>query len=114
MKSNIRIKVEFLAGTSIEQAVIEAVRKAASWQVAYIDFDFNSVRMAISENTSVIGAVDKYHEALRSGKNHKEEEPIDPNKFPPKKNGACKNIVNGVCKQHNLFCGFPKCDEVAE
>lgn len=71
MKSNICINVEFLAGTSIEQAIIEAKDKAASWQVAYISFNFNGVKMSIKENTSAIEAVDKFHEQLQSKEEHK-------------------------------------------
>jgi len=35
MNSNICINVEFLAGTSIEQAVIEAKEKAIIWQISW-------------------------------------------------------------------------------
>lgn len=71
MKSNICISVEFLAGTSIEQAILEAKDKTTSWQVAYIQFNFNGVKMSIRENTSVIEAVNKFHEQLQSKKEHK-------------------------------------------
>jgi hypothetical protein len=71
MKSNMSVAVKFLAGTSIEQAVEEAKIKASDWSVAYITFDFNGVKMNIRSNTSLIEAVDKFHEELQSGKDHK-------------------------------------------
>jgi len=71
VKSNICIDVEFLAGASIEQAVIEAKDKAAAWKVAYVKFDFNGVKMSIRENTSVDKAVDNFHEVMRSGAEYK-------------------------------------------
>lgn len=72
MKSNICINVEFLAGTSIEQAVIEAKDKAILWQVAYVKFDFNGVKMSIRSSSSVIEAVDRFHQEIKkSSKEHK-------------------------------------------
>lgn len=71
MKSNICVNVEFLAGTSIEQAVNEAIQKSILWQVAYVKFNFNGVRMSIKQTTNLIEAVDKFHEALKSVKEHK-------------------------------------------
>ena len=53
MKSNITIKVEFLAGTEVEKAVAEAKQKAELWQVAYINFDFNGVSFSIGANADV-------------------------------------------------------------
>lgn len=71
MKSNMSVAVKFLAGTSIEQAVEEAKIKASDWSVAYITFDFNGVKMNIRQDTSIIEAIDKFHEELQSGKDHK-------------------------------------------
>jgi hypothetical protein len=53
MKSNITIKVEFLAGTEIEKAVTEAKQKAELWQVAYVAFKFNGVSFSIGANADV-------------------------------------------------------------
>lgn len=53
MKSNITIKVEFLAGTEIKDAVTEAKQKAELWQVAYVEFDFNSTNFCIGSNADV-------------------------------------------------------------
>jgi hypothetical protein len=53
MKSNMKVSVGFLAGTDIEEAVIEAKKKAEIWQVAYVIFDFNGSRFSISANADV-------------------------------------------------------------
>lgn len=53
MKSNITIKVEFLAGTEVEKAVTEAKQKAKLWQVAYVAFDFNGVSFSVGANADV-------------------------------------------------------------
>lgn len=53
MKSNITIKVEFLAGTEIKDAVREAKQKAKLWQVAYVEFDFNGANFCIGANADV-------------------------------------------------------------
>lgn len=71
-KSNICINVEFLAGTSIEQAVIEAKDKAILWQVSYVKFDFNGVKMFVRSGADLTEAVDKFHEEIqKSSKEHK-------------------------------------------
>ena len=49
MKSNITLSVEFLAGTSIEDALAEARTKAVEWNVAYIKFNFNGVNVSCSD-----------------------------------------------------------------
>lgn len=47
--SNISIKVEFLAGTSITQCLDEAKEKAILWDVAYVKFDFNGVKVSCQQ-----------------------------------------------------------------
>ena len=47
--NNMVITVEFLCGTSIQDAVFEAKRKAIQWDVAYVQFDFNKVRLSIGQ-----------------------------------------------------------------
>lgn len=69
--SNICISVEFLAGTSIEAAVEEAVEKCKLWQVAYVKFSFNGVNMSVKANTYVGHAVFKWNEAMKSKDEHK-------------------------------------------
>lgn len=66
MKSNMQITVSFLAGTDIEDAITEAKIKAIMWNVAYVCFDFNGVRVSVRQNTDIEEAVEKYHEALRN------------------------------------------------
>ena len=53
MKSNMTIKVEFLAGTELEKAVVEAKEKAELWQVAFVKFDFNGASFSIGANADV-------------------------------------------------------------
>jgi len=43
MKSNMCVDVEFLAGTSIGDAISEAKYKCFLWGVAYVKFNFNGV-----------------------------------------------------------------------
>ena len=45
---NIVIEVEFLAGTSIEQSVMEARNMAHKLGLAYVKYKFNGVPMSIS------------------------------------------------------------------
>lgn len=58
--SNITIEVEFLAGTSIEQAIGEAKIKASLWNVAYVKFNFNGVKISVKQNTDVEKTVKKF------------------------------------------------------
>lgn len=69
--SNICVSVEFLAGTSIEATVEEAVEKCKLWQVAYVKFSFNGVNMSVKANTNVDLAVVKWNEAMKSKNEHK-------------------------------------------
>lgn len=71
MKSTISIKVEFLAGTEIEKAISEAKTKALTLDVAYIDFDFNGVKMSIGRNCCVKDAVNEFHSNLKSSRPYK-------------------------------------------
>jgi len=58
--SNITIDVEFLAGTTIEQAVSEAKAKAEKWEVAYVCFNFNGAKFSIGRNADVYSAIQDY------------------------------------------------------
>lgn len=69
--SNICVSVEFLAGTSIEDAVEQAVEKCKLLQVAYVKFNFNGVNMSVKANTNVDLAVVKWNEAMNSQDKHK-------------------------------------------
>jgi hypothetical protein len=71
MKSAMTIKVEFLAGTAIEEAISEAKAKALTLDVAYMDFDFNGVKMSIGRNCCVKDAVNDFHKNLGSNRPYK-------------------------------------------
>lgn len=71
MKSNMCLKVEFLAGTSIEAAVFEASEKARVLGLAYVKFDFNGISMSIKGDADIDKAVKSFNEVLSSGKKHK-------------------------------------------
>ena len=60
MKSQMEIKVEFLGGTSITQAVTEAKEKAKAFDVAYILFDFNGVSFSIGRDCNVEDVVERW------------------------------------------------------
>ena len=66
MKSNMQITVSFLAGTDIKDAIIEAKSKAIMWNVAYVCFDFNTIRVSVRQNADVEEAVEKFHTAMKS------------------------------------------------
>lgn len=58
--ANMRVSVEFLAGTDVQEAVMEAKRKAGEWDVAYVDFNFNGASFSIGRNADVYEAVKEY------------------------------------------------------
>ena len=58
--SNMTIKVDFLAGTSVRQAIAEAKQKAIDLDVAYIVFDFNGSTISVRKHTDVDEAVDDF------------------------------------------------------
>lgn len=62
--SNMCIEVELLAGTSIEEAAKEAIEKAIKFDVAYIKFDFNGVKMSVGQRATVENVVKGFHEGL--------------------------------------------------
>jgi hypothetical protein len=66
MKSNTCLPVEFLAGTSVEDAIKEAKQKAVLLCVAYITFNFNGVRFSISSRADVEKCAKEFLEALSS------------------------------------------------
>ena len=61
MTSNMCVKVEFLVGTDIDDAVQEAKSKAALWQVAYVTFDFNGCSFSIGANANVDETIEEWH-----------------------------------------------------
>ncbi len=64
MSSNMTIKVEFLPGTSVEHAIMEAKIKASLWNVAYVCFDFNGVRFSISAKADIEKALAKWEKVI--------------------------------------------------
>lgn len=65
-RSNMEVKVSFLAGTSIEDACTEARRFAITNNLAYVEFDFNGISCSISQRCLVEKAAEKFLRALKS------------------------------------------------
>jgi len=59
--SNMKIEVELLAGTSIEEAAKEAKIKAIQWDVAYVAFSFNDVRISVGQHADLDYIIDEYN-----------------------------------------------------
>lgn len=70
-KSNMEVRVSFLAGTSIEDACTEANAYAVKNNLAYVRFEFNGISCAISQRCDVLKACEKFHEALKEGSKRK-------------------------------------------
>ncbi|QGH72559.1 MAG: hypothetical protein [Myoviridae sp. ctThM1] len=62
MKSNMCLKVELLAGTSLEDALKEAKDKAVLFNLAYVEFDFNGIGFSVRQNGDIEEALEKYKE----------------------------------------------------
>lgn len=60
MKSNMCLNVEFLAGTTVEEAIKEARGQAIYWDVAYVCFDFNGVKFSVSRSADKAEMLAKY------------------------------------------------------
>ena len=58
--SNMTIKVDFLAGTDLRDAVAEAKVKAKDLNVAYIMFNFNGISFSIGATAGIDYVVDQY------------------------------------------------------
>lgn len=69
--SKMSVEVEFLAGTSFEDAVKEAKDKAILWDVAYVVFDFNGVHVSVRPTATVDNIMDVYNEAFGNSKSPK-------------------------------------------
>ena len=61
--SNMTVNVEFLAGTSLKQAVEEAKHKCDTWEVAYVCFSFNGVNFSVSPGADTWDAEEQYKES---------------------------------------------------
>lgn len=62
MKSNMCLNVEFLAGTSLEDALTEAKNKACKFELAYVYFDFNGTTFSVRESGDIEDAIEKFAE----------------------------------------------------
>jgi hypothetical protein len=62
MKSNMTMKVEFLAGTDINAALVEAREKARLWDVAYVTFSFNGTSFSIGQNADIDDVYERWKE----------------------------------------------------
>lgn len=66
-KSNMEVHVNFLAGTSIEDACTEAKDYAVKNNLAIVRFDFNGITCGISQRADIKKACEKFLEALKEG-----------------------------------------------
>ena len=62
MNSSMTIDVEFLAGTSIEDATEEAKTKAIQLDLAYVRFKFNGVEVSIGKNANIEDVLSQYRD----------------------------------------------------
>ena len=58
--SNISMKVEFLAGTSLKAAVTEARSMARQMDIAYVKFKFNGIKISIGQYADVDYVINEY------------------------------------------------------
>lgn len=65
IKSNMEVKVSFLAGTSIEDACTEAKEYAIRNNLAIVRFDFNGIKCGITQRADVEKASEKFLSALK-------------------------------------------------
>lgn len=68
MASNACMEIEFLAGTDIETAIREASNKARIFDLAYVKFSFNGVKLSIGRTADIEKAADSFRQALGSKK----------------------------------------------
>lgn len=60
--SNMTIKVDFLAGTDLRDAVFEAKMQAINLNVAYINFNFNGTSFSIGSTADIDYVVAQYRQ----------------------------------------------------
>ena len=58
--SSITMKVSFLAGTKLEDAIKEAKLKAISWNIAYVEFNFNGIIFNIGSGANIKEVLKQY------------------------------------------------------
>ena len=64
--SQMKIEVEFLAGTCLETAVEEAKAKAAMLDIAYVEFPFNGIKFCIGRNADLTSVMAEWHDICAS------------------------------------------------
>lgn len=69
--SNMSVQVEFLAGTSFEDAVKEAKEKAILWDLAYVVFDFNGIHVSVRPTANVDNVMETFGKAFGDSKSPK-------------------------------------------
>lgn len=70
-QSNMILEVEFLDGTDIEDAILEAREKASIFNLAYVKFRFHGVTLNIHQTSDVELTVHDYQIALKAPEGHK-------------------------------------------
>lgn len=58
--SSMTVKVEFLVGTPIKEAIQEAKQKCIFWQVAYVYFNFNGWNIIVGSKCDVEDAYQEW------------------------------------------------------
>jgi len=58
--SKMTVKVSFMAGASLKEALVEAREKARKLDVAYIKFSFNGVFFAVSPEADIAKGIKEY------------------------------------------------------
>ena len=64
--SKMTIKVGFLAGVSLNEALTEAKEKAEKLDVAYVEFNFSGVRFAVSPQADVEKGIEEFKRGIRA------------------------------------------------
>lgn len=62
--SSMCVGVEFLAGTTITNAVNEAKEKAILWDVSYVTFSFNGIAISVSQHSNTDDIEEHWHKLL--------------------------------------------------
>ena len=64
--SNMNIVVEFTAGTSISEAVLEAKDKVIAWGVSKVIFNFNGVEVHVSSKQNNLDIEEEWVNCCRN------------------------------------------------
>ena len=58
--SRMCLKVSFLPGTTLEEAIADAIEKARKLDIAFVEFSFNGVHFAISRTSDINKEIEYY------------------------------------------------------